>query len=321
MSEQNKKNIILHVGLHKTGSTFLQKQIFPFLQDVYFTGTYLENTDYDRFHREFWHLGINYKNNSKFTDEKEFLEIKMYVSSFINNIEENNFLFSFETLFGNCWKSYHNNFDNTELLKQIFPEAKIFIVIRKQDDWIKSAYVHYAYKGANPVSINSFIGYKKENFNKSEHINIQDLNWTKYIENYMEKYGRENVFVLPYELLKNNPEQFLTNFYDFFELKQYFPNEYKKENEGPALNVKKVKPLSFSYNNFIDNLQNNKLKSFIIKNDRGIKYFLNKFQIEDNYSNQKLTENQKEQILKIHEESNRKLSKLIGIDLGQYGYY
>ena len=43
--KKNKKNIILHVGLHKTGSRFLQRQILPFIKDIYCTGIYKQKFD------------------------------------------------------------------------------------------------------------------------------------------------------------------------------------------------------------------------------------------------------------------------------------
>ena len=132
---------------------------------------------------------------------------------------------------------------------------------------------------------------------------------------------KENVFVLPYELLKNNSEEFLARFYKFFEFKPYFLQDYKYENKSLPLGIKKSKPLLFKYKNFLENLQNDKFKRLLQKNDRNLKKFLDNIEVEFDYSKEILDQNKKIKILKIHEESNKKLAEFIGIELEQYGYY
>ena len=138
----------------------------------------------------------------------------------------------------------------------------------------------------------------------------------------MDIFGKENVFVLPYEVLKEDLNRFLFEFYQITEFDPYYPEQSELMNEKKTKEIFKYNPILSRYGKIIFNLPEGKLKKFILKNDRGVKKLLNKhFTKEFDFTKEKLTEQQKEQIMNMHKESNQKLAELIGIDLGQYGYF
>lgn len=111
----DKPKIVIHVGLGKSGSTFLQKAIFPRLKGVEVYGA----------------------NNQRLQIYSQFKEDK------INILTDENFLgcaLKFKNL--NATKSVLIN-----RLSSMFPDAKIIIVLRDKDDWLWSLYKKYIRTG------------------------------------------------------------------------------------------------------------------------------------------------------------------------------
>lgn len=100
-----KGDIIIHIGLHKTGTSFLQRVIFPKLDGVYYIRT-----------------------NKAF----EILSIRA--------IENKITLLSHEILSGKPGSIGRKDFrfELADSLKKLFPNAKIIIGIGELEPWLKS---------------------------------------------------------------------------------------------------------------------------------------------------------------------------------------
>jgi len=105
--------IFIHVGLHKTGTTFLQKEVFPKIKDIHYIFRVGIDTTIDR-----------YKVN----------------------------LLSDENLDGGSYRLFRRGYHRNAIalnLSKMFPSAKIIICIRDKEQWLKSAWKQYlvAYYG------------------------------------------------------------------------------------------------------------------------------------------------------------------------------
>ena len=115
------RNKILHIGLGKCGSTFLQKDIFPLIE---------KNT------------------NIKLIQAHDIKDIKLnsykHILKNITGLEKklpHNFIFSNEGLFSNGWE-FSRVVESFELVKKNFShDTKILIVIRNPYDLLNSIYV------------------------------------------------------------------------------------------------------------------------------------------------------------------------------------
>lgn len=154
--------LIIHVGLHKTGTTFLQNTYFKSL----------ENTLYMH-------------GNSFFVPWKEQLDKTT-----------KNMLLSYEGFSGIAWHkeySWINSFEmNIEALKRFFPEAIIIVVFRKHGDLALSMYKQYINEG-NSCTLDEFFG-------DNAIISTQDLNFKRRIEFLEQKFNK--VYLLNYETFK-----------------------------------------------------------------------------------------------------------------------
>jgi len=104
-------NIVLHLGLHKTGSTFLQRNVFPYIRDV----------------------------NLVFVNP---LTHKIKLKKGCVN------LISREGLSGKPHFSRSDTrFSLADGLKKLFPIAKVLLVIRDKKTWCRSLYSQYIKSG------------------------------------------------------------------------------------------------------------------------------------------------------------------------------
>ena len=114
---------LLHIGLGKCGSTFLQEEIFPKLEKKF-------NTNYIKIYK-----------NDFFNIKKK--EVKNSVFENIKNIEDllpNDFIISRENLFSKNWEFAHMD-RNFECIKNNFSnDTVILIIIRNPYDLLNSIY-------------------------------------------------------------------------------------------------------------------------------------------------------------------------------------
>jgi hypothetical protein len=122
-------DIIFHLGLHRTGTTFLQNEIFPKIE------------------------GLSY--NVYRPDSPEYFLDKNKIN-----------LISREGLSGRPFASINLNALERDLfaygISKKYPNSRIILGIRKKDDWLKSLY-HYYVKGGGYMSYESWFN----NFDKS----------------------------------------------------------------------------------------------------------------------------------------------------------
>ncbi len=103
-------DIVIHVGLHRTGSTFLQKEVFPKLQNV------------------------NYVYRYNMNSRNQLLAVKLDENK-INLISEEGL-------------TRHNFRDDNETsmieisnrIYRVFPDARIILVLRDKKEWLNSLY-------------------------------------------------------------------------------------------------------------------------------------------------------------------------------------
>ncbi|HSA06007.1 MAG TPA: hypothetical protein P5556_02385 [Candidatus Gastranaerophilales bacterium] len=324
MNKQNIKNLIVHAGFQKTGTSTLQSSVFPFLKDVYLTG-YI---DPDLYETPFGHLIglINSVDEANQVENRIAAEYKISIENFINNRKEKNIIFSDEDLVGlvvpHRQKKYFNNDKFTKILKKTLPEnVKIFLVFRKQSEWVESLYFQHVAKSGKNITINDYVGYKNGKFAEGKYLSAANLDWFKIYQNYIETFGKENVLAVPFELFKEDLNVFLNLFYDFTGIEAYYPEKLPLINTRTKEVKGHYKPLLDAYEQLLLTFPGYKLRKKFMKNDKGLREILVKFHYLKDYTNQKMTEDQKNQLMAALSESNKKLSEALGTNLGQYGYY
>ena len=191
--------IYLHIGLHKTATTFLQQNVFN---------------------------DFNYKNiNYNPPEIMALLEsIFVYNLGDENNIRKLTAIVNYEMnepcakdMFISCERMSqlfctHNYKASSIIVKRIFPKAKILLFLRYQPDWILSCYKQSLHSG-DYQEVEDFLNFRNGKFESVEGIyNDKGLMYTDVhradyyilLEAYIEKYGRENLYIYFYEDFQKN---------------------------------------------------------------------------------------------------------------------
>jgi hypothetical protein len=195
-----KNKIFVHVGLHKTGTTFLQEEIFSKLNNVNYIHqprTFLQKDIYSN---------IPKVRVSFFQPEKtlgDTTEFEPSISSDKINI------ISRESLSGAPSVGYIDGdvrYTIADRIKKYYPDSKIIVGLREKKSWLNSSYGQYV-KSGGTYSYNDW-------FEKV--FDDKYLDFDGYI-NYLEKLF-DDVYVYKLEELKSNPKGFVKKLCDFMEV-------------------------------------------------------------------------------------------------------
>lgn len=197
------EGLLIHIGLPKCASSWLQKKLFVeesnFLSHT--QGSESDSRTSMRLVRELL------PENSPYFDKQECLNY------FINHLLSPAFekgmipVFSRERLSGLQVMGCFDRVMIAERLHSLFPKGKILIIIREQNDLIRSTYAQYI-KGGGTSTLKRFLTQRWLAPYLPKH-NLEQYNFQKLVSLYIELFGKERVLFLPYELFKENPEEFV----------------------------------------------------------------------------------------------------------------
>lgn len=315
------KNLLVHIGYHKTASTWLQKELFNCDSD-FFIPISNRTKGASSLALDFIYGKERYLLNSFDNNE---IAIQRELSQILDRIDSNNSkipVISHERLSGNPHSSGFDSSIIARRLHNFFPNAKILIVIREQSSWLLSNYFRYLTVGGNH-SLNKYLNTKYDG--KRPGFSPAHLEYHHLIENYQSNFSKENVLVIPYEQLFLSKEVFLKelgNFLDY-DLSSIDLDFGRRINETTnyLLNyrLRFLNPFihSSSVNNDL-NLNHELFRRIIFKGKSFLTHMISSE--KDKKTNEKLQTVIRKWISDRYDESNKKTSDLIGIDLAKLGY-
>ena len=317
-------NPLIHIGYHKTGSTWLQKYLFDCPERGFFrlSGKYLSKNHIGlrpatRFARKFvFEPGGSFYSLNEFSPDRmrELLgECKVRGSAIP--------VLSDERLSGH---PETGGFDCQEIcnrLAQVFDSPKIFIVIREQKSLIVSCYMDFLLKGGT-LSLSEYVN---STCKRSPRFRRRYLMFYDLVIMYQKFFGKENVLVLPYEIFRDDPEVYFKKLASFSGavIPETLPIKDKVnartntfiETRLRYLNLLSMDGSPYSEHTFY-------LGKFFHKLCRSLKKRLAKV-VPDSLENKERVKQKQfieDSIGNYYKENNLKTSDLIGIDLEQYNY-
>lgn len=206
--EENK--ILIHIGMHKTGTTYIQNYFFNSLENV-------EIVSHPQFYQNI--------SKKKMSDSDWFLISNEGISGVAWNY---NWLIGEKNKF--CWiDSFHNGIDKIKLL---FPEAIILIFFRKHGDLLISMYKQYLHEGG-VLKIEDFYGENKV-------ISEKDLSISTRINKLKDEF--KDVYFLSYEDYKEFGDKYLIDFFGSFGIR-YNSTKTKIHFRNESISGKKMELL------------------------------------------------------------------------------
>ena len=192
-------NIYLHIGLHKTATTFLQQHVFKVLncKNINFNPPEIMSLMESIF---VYNIG----------DENNILKAKAIVECSMNEPCAKDMFISCERMSQLFFT--HNYEESSSIVKRIFPKAKILLFLRFQPDWLLSCYKQSLHSG-DCQDVEDFLNYKNGKFetvggNYNDkgllHTDVHRADYYVLIKAYIEKYGRENLYIYFFEEFQKN---------------------------------------------------------------------------------------------------------------------
>ena len=181
--------------MQRTGTTFLQYNVFPFIKEVNLVDFNRKDGGVDGDY-EIKNFLINIEDY-----DKSFFGDKVYSHFREDKIN----LISEENIYCEMFSKEDKRLLKIKKIKEFFPDAKIIFSVRKPERLMVSWYVKYVMKGG----VLCFRDYLE----KIE--NVDKFNYEFYIDLLYGLFGESNVYTYALEDLKRDPENIIKDICDF----------------------------------------------------------------------------------------------------------
>lgn len=203
---------LLHIGYHKTATTWLQKSFFN-SQEYGFESPFI-------FREIIEEIVMPHDFDFYSKGAKDFFVTK------INSTCDRGFMpvISAERLSGHPFSGGFDSKIIADRLKETFPNAKVLIVIREQASAILSCYNQYVKGGGVDTLSNYFLASEQYFSKRIPLFNLDHLKYDRLISYYIKLFGSDNVLVLPYEYFVQSPVEFLNRILVFSNIDKVIDN-------------------------------------------------------------------------------------------------
>lgn len=346
------KRIFIYIGPHRSGSNFLNNHVLPHIPGVF--------TAYTRDPDIHYVLMNAMDGHPMFTD---YAAIRAELNARLDRIEEDVVLLGSEEFFGDYGRyngdgrflspPFYDHSFKMELLARVFDQPRVLLTIRRQDKWIESAYMHHIHN-YHTIHFEDFIdpprGSQGWNYSKAYRYrsakpscDYRMLDWSVYLENLIRLFGRNNVLVIPNEMMAEDLHVALKRLYAFMGVAGFYPEDLEPTNRSLS---KAALTWALVLNRFVRIGRNpcgiipetpfinyilakrrandTRLWWFLNGISRRIRlyWFLSEVVSRINYRRpDPLSAEKRKEILDYFRQSNKKYAEMIGVDLGKYGYY
>jgi len=200
--------VYVHVGLPKTATTFLQKNIFSKYDGVSYC-----STRYGAHHMFGETLALESTLMFAGVPFWNIEQTKGRVQKEVQRVPNGKILISREGFAGGAADNFRSTSGFAYLLREVFVEPRVIFVFRKQEDWLISVFRQAVRAGINQ-SAEDFYNFRGGNFEPPLSpapigLDVLNLDWCNFIRFYNRLFGEANVLALPFELFQQNPMTFV----------------------------------------------------------------------------------------------------------------
>ena len=191
------KQLLIHIGTHKTGTTAIQNALRANRKLLAQNGCAYVDEAYE-LSRRLKEPGLA---------GSEFVAVKNKFNDLVNRVSGNRVIFSSEQFAGTILKNYTDSSFIAERLKDIFPEHSISVIVyfRRQDRFIESAYAQFIQQGQS-WSFDRF----------RDFADFYKFDWNIVVDNYRQYFQSVDVHI--YDRSKLTGSDVVTDFFSWLGL-------------------------------------------------------------------------------------------------------
>jgi sulfotransferase family protein len=196
--------VLIHIGYHKTGTNWLQRELFDKAATGYrWLGKRPET-------HPVWGLVADH------ALEFDAAKVRGDLESRLQKAEKRGLLpvVSLERLSGHPFSGGHDSSQIAERLKQVFPDSRVLAVIREQRTMIVSTYKQYV-KAGGACSLPEFLDPPTRHNWRVPWFHLRHFEYDHLIRKYHALWGAENVLFLPYEQFVRDGRGFVERVAEF----------------------------------------------------------------------------------------------------------
>lgn len=208
MPEGLNGKLLIHIGFHKTGSSWLQDNLLRTKNGTFHSISDLAPhflIDKAKHTLNPFDLNLDVLN----AELEQILAVSPVPAGHIPVI-------SYERLSGSPFAAGNNSLSHALRLREMFPQARILIVIREQQSVILSGYFQYL-TGGGTFSIDKYLNAYHNGLRP--YFSMNHYQYHHIIKGYIDLFGKENVLVVPYEVFKKDKMAFFNQLSEFVEQK------------------------------------------------------------------------------------------------------
>ena len=196
-TKDESKQPLVHIGYHKTGTTWLQQEVF--------SSSAVGFSQVGGAHRLIAVNAFSFKPR----------KVRKQMERRIGDVRDLGLtpVLSSERLSGAPHFGGYDSEIIADRLAAVFPNARIMVVIRQQTDMFLSIYKQYIRRGG-AASLRQYLAAPRDGYWMPQ-FRFEYLEYHRLIARYQDLFGAVNVLVLPYELLRAQPKDFLAKVSEF----------------------------------------------------------------------------------------------------------
>jgi hypothetical protein len=314
--------LLVHVGLARTGTTWLQKHVFANSPHL-FTPADPSLPPMERAKQ----LG---RRLCKDGGERLVNELDFDIAAFRRGCDailvpaSQRAVISSERLSGSVLSGGFDRAILARRIKAVFPEARILLVIREQRALLMSMYIQYL-KYGGWHTIRDFVDPPSDG--RLPCFAPSYLMYDRLIDLYQETFGKDNVLVLPYELFATAIEDYVGAICAFVGVAELpaFPlnkveNARRRNVSSYALKGIAYRFRSSSANGFAPSVLPKRVRAGTLQGMRAMIDLVVPQTLEKRFSERLRSELDRALPAGFYAESNRRAAGLTALPLAQYGY-
>ena len=184
---------LIHIGYHKTGTSWLQRELFP-RADLGYRPVSISVADTDFVH-------VNDLDFDPARYRADYAPV-LAAAAAGGGVP----VISHERLSGNPHSGGYDSMRLAQRLHDVFPDARVMLVIREQRAMILSSYAQYVRVGGG-CTLDDYLF--PANATRQPMFSFDHFKYHRLIECYRRLFGADRVLVLPFEQLRADPRGFV----------------------------------------------------------------------------------------------------------------